>query len=404
MIRAGNILELDIQNLAYGGEGIARKEGMAVFVENALRGERVRARIKTIRKKFARAETLEILARSPDRVDPLCRHFGVCGGCVFQNLAYEKQVAEKKNMLEDNLRHLGGFRNVTVEEAVASPKIWNYRNHITFSTVCHKRDFHFGFIAKDNSTLIEIDECPIADTRINLLMPALRERVGKLPPSEKSRLERIIVRVGSEGNPKYAFDKIGSRRLIPERDLVTWIEGISFQYSMESFFQTNYFVLPRMLRILREMLSPDGTGMLLDLYAGVGFFSILLSAGYREILAVEEGNKAVYDARINLEMNKVRNVRVFPGRVEHTLRDLRSGLVRPLHVILDPPRIGASLPVIDFLRFAPVERLVYVSCDPAILARDLRQLSRNYRIERIVPLDMFPQTKHLETLVLMKRN
>jgi len=404
IMRIGDITELKIHSLAYGGEGIARKDGMVVFVENALRGEEVRVRIKAIRKKFARAETLKILAPSPDRTEPLCPHFGVCGGCVFQHLAYEKQIVEKKNMLEDNLRHLGGFRGIAAEDTVASPKIWNYRNHLTFTAVSHKREFHFGFIAKDNCSLVRIDECPIADTRINLMKPSLRERIGKLSPYEKSRLERIIVRVGTEGGPKYGFDQTGTRGIVPERDFTATIEGASFHFSMEAFFQTNYFILPRMVRILREMLSPDGNGMLLDLYSGVGFFSVLFSRGYREVIAVEEGRNAVHDARINLEANRAENVRLLAGRVEQTLRNIRSKLSSPLHVILDPPRIGAALPVINFLCFAPADKIVYVSCDPAILARDLRQLSRSYRVKRLVPLDMFPHTKHLETLVLLERH
>jgi len=402
-MREGEITELDITSLAYGGEGIARKEGIVVFVEKALRGERVKARIESIRKKFARAKTLEIFRPSPDRCEPLCPRFGVCGGCVFQHLAYEKQIEEKKNMLEDNLRHLGGFRNIVSEPTIPSPKIWNYRNHLTFNTLSLKKDFRFGFIAKDNHTLVEVDECPIADTRINQLFPFLRERIGKLSPWEKDRLKKIVVRVGSEGKAKYGMEETGQRGIIPERDFMTWIDGTSFHFSMESFFQTNYFILPRMIRLIREMLAPKGNEMLLDLYSGVGFFNVLFARAYREVIAVEEGRKAVHDARINLEMNKVGNVRIFQGRVEQALKNVRAKLSPPLHVILDPPRIGAALGVIDFLRYIPVEKLVYVSCDPGILARDLRQLSRAYGIKRLAPLDMFPHTKHLETVVLLER-
>ncbi len=400
-MQIGEIVELTISSLAYGGEGVARRNGMVFFVENALRGEKVKARVKGIRRKFVRAETIKLIETSPDRVEPFCQYFGTCGGCTFQHLAYEKQLVEKQNMLQEILERLGGFKKVEVEPTVASPKSLNYRNHITFNVEENRKNFHFGFVAKDNHTLIEIDSCPISDTRINFILPPIRERVGKLPPNQKSRLKKIIVRVGSEGKAKYQLVQKGNPSFSQDT-FVTWVEGVPLYFSMESFFQTNYFILPRMIHILKEMLHPEGQEMLLDLYAGVGFFSVLFAKGYREIIGIEEGREAVRDAKANLETNKVENVRFLCGKVEVILRNIRSKLKTPIHVILDPPRIGAARSVIDFLCFVPIERLVYVSCEPSILARDLRQLSRSFKIKRVVPLDMFPQTKHVETLVLME--
>lgn len=401
-MRVGDVLDLNIHSLAYGGEGIARKGNLVFFVENALRGEQVQARIRSIRKNFVRAETVKILQPSPDRVEPQCKHFGTCGGCAFQHLSYEKQLVEKRDMVKDTLQHLGHFKNLEVEPVIASPKPFNYRNHLTFNTEEDRREFGFGFIAKDNHTLIDVNHCPIADTRINFVIPALKERVGKLPPNQKSRLKKIIVRVGSEGKAKFEFVQKGVYTESQETAFVTWVEGIPLYFSMEAFFQTNYFILPRMIQLLKEMLRPAGHEMLLDLYAGVGFFSVLLAKHYQSVFGIEEGRQAVRDARVNFETNKIENVRIFSGKVESVLRDLRSKLKPPIHVLLDPPRIGAALPVIDFLCYIPIERLVYVSCEPSILARDMRQLSRSLKIKRIVPLDMFPQTKHIETLVLME--
>ncbi len=401
-MRIGEVLNLTIDSLAYGGDGIARKGGLVFFVENALRGEEVTARVKGIRKNFVRAEAVKILRPSPHRVEPFCRYFGVCGGCAFQHLAYEKQLIEKRHMVEDHLRQLGGFKKIEVEPVIASPKPLNYRNHITFNVEENRKEFRFGFIAKDNKTLIEVESCPIADTRINFILPALRERVNKLPPNQKSRLKKIIVRAASEGKAKYQLVQKGSFEPNRETAFMTWMEGIPLHFSMESFFQTNYFILPRMIQLVKEMLHPAGHEMLLDLYAGVGFFSVLLAKAYRQVIGIEEGREAVRDARLNLEANKMGNIQFLCGKVESTLRQIRSRLKPPIHVILDPPRIGAARPVIDFLCFIPVERLIYVSCEPSILARDLRQLSGSLKIKRIVPLDMFPQTKHIETIVLME--
>ncbi len=403
-MRVGDIVELTIHSLAYGGEGIARKGGLVFFVENALRGEQIQARVRSIRKNFVRAETLKIVQPSPDRVEPLCPYFGTCGGCAFQHLAYEKQLIEKRHMVQDALEHLGRFRNLEVEAVVPSPKPYNYRNHLTFNTEERSRAFGFGFVAKDNHTLIDVDHCAIADTRINFIIPSMRERINKLPRNQKSRLEKIIVRVGSEGKAKYQFVQKGVYAESHENSFVTWVEGIPLYFSMEAFFQTNYFILPRMIQLIKEMLRPAGNEMLLDLYAGVGFFSALLAKHYQSVFAIEEGRQAVRDARYNLETNKIGNVRMQSGKVESVLREVRSKLKPPIHVILDPPRIGAVLPVIDFLCYIPIERLVYVSCEPSILARDIRQLSRALKIKRIVPLDMFPQTKHIETLVLMEHH
>lgn len=307
---------------------------------------------------------------------------------------------DKRKMVEDTLRHLGGLRQVEVEPTVGSPKPLNYRNHITFNIEEVRRELRFGFVAKDNRTLLEIESCPIADTRINFLFPAIRERFGKLPPTLKSRVKKIIVRVGSEGKAKFELIEKGTRFDHREASFMTWVEGMPFQFSMESFFQTNYFILPRLIRLIREMLRPCSSNMLLDLYAGVGFFSALFAKDYREIIAVEEGRGALRDARLNLQMNKAANVKIMGGKVEDVLRHIRSKLAPPIHILMDPPRIGAARPVIDFLCNIPVERLVYVSCEPSILARDLRQLSRAFKIKRVVPLDMFPQTKHIETLAL----
>lgn len=399
-MKVGDVVELTVQSLAFGGEGIARKGSLVFFVENALRGEQVTARIKAIRKRFVRAETLKILKQSPDRVEPFCPYFGTCGGCAFQHLAYEKQLEEKRDMVQGVLAHLGGFRNLEVEPTLASPKPLHYRNHITFHIEEGQRAFRYGFTAKDNKTLIEVEHCPIADTRINFVLPSIRERVGRLAPTLKSRLRKILVRVGSEGKAKYEFIFKGSQEAAHETPFITWIEGMPLHFSMESFFQTNYFILPRMIRVMKEMLHPSGNEMLLDLYAGVAFFSVLFAKDYQSILAIEEGRQAVRDARLNLEMNKVERARLIPGKVEAVLKGIRSKLKPPIHVILDPPRIGAARPVIDFLCFVPVQRLLYVSCEPSFLARDLRQLSRSFKIKRVVPVDMFPQTRHVETLVL----
>lgn len=398
----GEVVDLTIDSLAYGGEGIARKGGLVFFVENALRGEQVQARIKGIRRRFVRAETIKILRPSPDRVEPFCRYFGTCGGCAFQHLAYEKQLLEKRQMVEDILRRLGRLRNIKVEPAIASPKPLNYRNHITLNVEEGRKKFRFGFIAKDNKTLIEIENCPIADTRINFILPSVRERVMKLSPHQKSRLKKVIIRVGSEGKAKYQLAQKGTLDHAEETPFMTWVDRVPLYFSMESFFQTNYFLLPRMLQLLKEMLHPSGNEMLLDLYAGVGFFSLLLAKSYRDVIGIEEGRVAVHDARLNLEANKVQHVRFLCGKVESVLRNIRSKLRTPIHVILDPPRIGASRAVIDFLCFIPIEKLVYVSCEPSVLARDLAQLSRSLKVKRVVPLDMFPQTKHIETLALME--
>lgn len=401
-MRPGDIVDLTIHSLAYGGEGIARKGGLVFFVENALRGEQVQAKIKSIRKNFVRAETVKVIQPSPDRVEPVCPYFGTCGGCTLQHLSYEKQLIEKRHMVQEALEHLGRFRNLEVEPVVPSPKPFNYRNHLTFNTEEGNRAFGFGFVAKDNHTLIDVAHCSIADTRINFIIPSMRERIGKLPPNQKSRLKKVIVRVGSEGKAKYELVQKGVYAESREAAFVTWVEGIPLYFSMEAFFQTNYFILPRMNQLLKDMLRPAGNAMLLDLYAGVGFFSVLLAKSYQSVIGIEEGRQAVRDARWNLETNKIDNVRILSGKVESVLRDVRSKLKPPIHVILDPPRIGAALPVIDFLCFIPIERLVYVSCEPSILARDIRQLSRSLKVKRIVPLDMFPQTKHIETLVLME--
>ncbi|MCM8776409.1 MAG: TRAM domain-containing protein, partial [Candidatus Omnitrophica bacterium] len=218
-MRIGQILELKIDSLAYGGEGVARRRGMVYFVADALAGERVEARIRSIQKKFVRAEAVKILEPSFLRRQPVCRHFGTCGGCVFQHLAYEGQLEAKRKMLEDLLGRLGGFKEMAAENTVASPQSRNYRNHITFLRSEGAREPRFGFVAKDNRTLIEVVECPIADARINAVISELRMRLRKLSPARKDRLKNIIVRVGTEGKAEEGWIQTGRAGIFPEKIL-----------------------------------------------------------------------------------------------------------------------------------------------------------------------------------------
>jgi 23S rRNA (uracil1939-C5)-methyltransferase len=391
-LRVGGTTQLHISSMANGGAAIGRAGDLVIFVEGAIPGERVTVRITERHKNFARAAIVGLDERSPDRVDPPCPYFGRCGGCQWQHMRYETQVAAKTAIVRDQFRRGLRMSDADLDGAMRAPiqmaDPWAYRNIVTVEpTVAGKPAYHHI----RSSELVPIDHCPISQ-------PAISAGLGAL--SEAGIAAETTIRQGADGA---AVTFSGG----PRKTVVQRLRGLPFRVSGGAFFQVNTRAADgmggeSMADLLAaqalEGLALTGTETVLDLYAGVGAFAILAAPHARRVIAVEEAPVAATDARYNAQRADARNVEMHTRTAEQLMPTLSERIDA---AILDPPRSGCATAVVDgLLRLRP-RRIVYVSCDVATLLRDLRLLRAAYDIASCQMIDMFPQTFHIETVTVL---
>ena len=340
------------------------------------------------------ADPLAII--SPKRVEPECSYFGTCGGCAFQDLEYAQQLELKRKFVEDALSEFNGSTPFHVEPTIPSPKPFRYRHMIALTVRRHHGTLRLGFMGHDRRSFLPIESCPIADERINQFIPEALTKLESLPPNKKFRTSQVVLRVGSNG------EVVTSLRSDRGKELECVVDGKQFSYSVSSFFQNNFSILESFVQAVRSFLNPTWAGTLLDLYSGVGLLSISLRGFYKQVFGIEEGYEAVCHAKRNAERNQVEPISFLEGKVETLLPGLTAVATKPLHVIVDPPRVGLKPEVIESLMKLSIDRLVYVSCELSALKRDLEQLTKRFQIAAVQPIDLFPQTKHVETIVLLR--
>ena len=329
-------------------------------------------------------------------VEPKCSYFGICGGCAFQNRSYEEQLELKRQIVQEELRPFG---LISVPPTIPSLKPYHYRNMISMTVKRRQGMLRLGFMGQDQRLFVPIEACAIADERLNQYLPHALKRLESLPPKRRFRTSQIALRV-SESD-----EVVTTLRDDREKILECTIEEKQFSYAVSSFFQNNVSILESLVQAVRFFLEPNGEGVLLDLYSGVGLFGVLLADSYDQVFGFEEGYQAVQHARQNVNRNGVSNISFLEGRVEVLLPRFWETIPKSfslLHVIVDPPRMGMKEEVIEELNKLPINRLVYVSCELSSLVRDLRLLEKRFKITAVQPLDLFPQTKHVETIVLLE--
>lgn len=339
---------------------------------------------------------LAINPASELQTTPKCSLFGTCGGCSYQNLAYEDQLHLKRSLVVEALSEFHPDIELIVRPTLPSPKPYGYRHMIALSVKRRQGKLHMGFMGQDRRSFLPIESCPISDERINQFLPSALQKLEELPPERKFNTSQIVIRVGTDG------EVVTSIRSDRGKHLECEVLGRRFLFAMSSFFQNNFSILESFMNAIQEFLDPKGNGTLFDLYSGVGLIGILMAEHYESVIGIEEGYEAVKFAQENAVKNRVTNVSFLEGKVENLLAELTKKSKDPLHVIVDPPRIGLKPEVIHYLMNLSIERLVYVSCSLEALKRDLGILTDHYEIKEVQPLDFFPQTKHIETLVLMK--
>ncbi len=406
-------IELQLTAMAHGGSALGRHEGRVVFVPYAIPGETVRVVLEEERARWARGRLLEIREPSPHRVEPPCPHFGPgkCGGCHFQHIAYEAQAEYKRDVVVDQLARLGGLRDANVQEIIGAAQPWGYRNHAQFHTT---PEGHLGFLTADTHDVVQVEECLILDPLLDELRAAL--------DMEWPQLHRLSLRCGSASGDRMAIFELNEYEdfdievdfpvscviLLADGESVvlmgnTYLEehvaGRDYRISANSFFQVNTAGAEALVALVHDALEPTRSDTLLDLYCGVGLFGLSLAEHVGRVLGVEADASAVADFGHNAR--GLDQVELMEGKVQSVLPRIEESVDL---LLLDPPRAGAGPDVIDQVARLDPRRIAYVSCDPATLARDARQLiDREFLLREVQPVDLFPQTYHIESVALFAR-
>jgi 23S rRNA (uracil1939-C5)-methyltransferase len=401
---------IELTAMAHGGSALGRGEhGRVIFVPFAIPGETVQVRPDEGKARYAYAELVDVLQPSPHRIEPRCRHFGTCGGCHFQHIAYPGQLAFKAEVVRDQLGRVGKFTDPPVREMISSPAEWGYRISATFHP---SEEGRLGYWSHVEGRVIPIYEC-------HIIQPTLWQLFEDLD-LDLTGILHVTLRVGADDDllialetedvepPELEVDVPVSvamvlptgeaANLIGDNYLVQHCAGRQWRVSAGGFFQVNLGAAEHLVHQVNRLAALEGHGIVLELYNGVGLFTAPLSAAAERVVGIEANPDAVSDAAVNLEDTD--NVELYQGAVEEILPVL---VDVPFDVVvLDPPRGGVEPEVIDDLLEIRASRIVYVSCDPATFARDARRLAAGgYRLAEVTPVDMFPQTYHIETVSLL---
>lgn len=405
-VAIGEAHDVVIEKLVYGGDGLAHIGSQAVFVPFAAVGDELRVRITNVERSYARAVIEEVSQPSPTRRTPPCDRFGICGGCQLQHLEYAAQLDAKVAFVRESLRRLGGIE-WKEEIAVRSANEFGYRSRAELKVAHENGRTSIGYFRAGTQEVCEVTNCQI-------LMPAANRELQRLNaepsliPSDATRVyftigdeEVIVTPATGENGKSEAVDALGTAHQL--------IGGINYSFGVRSFFQGNRLLVEELVCAAIGGTNSNignGTGnkLAVDLYAGVGLFSLQLAKTFEQVIAVEGNRTAANHGIENVRANNVSNVRYEPISVEAWLKYKSAEIERPDYVLLDPPRTGVGGQVIERLAAMASPQVTYVSCDPTTLARDLRLLLEyGYRIDSITALDMFPQTFHVETVVHLIR-
>jgi 23S rRNA (uracil1939-C5)-methyltransferase/tRNA (uracil-5-)-methyltransferase len=384
-------VELNIESLTNLGLGVGRIDGWVVMVPFVIPGEKVKARIFRNFDNYSDADLIEILEASPDRIDPNCPLYQTCGGCQYQHIRYARQLAEKTKHVEELMVKLGGIEH-PVEMAHGSPMEYGYRSKITphYNRPDREGKQPIGFLQHGRrNQIVDVTHCPIAMDAINEALPQAREDAKR--GGGKKRRQRggtLLMRNVLEG---VVTDP---QEIVSER-----VGDVTFQFKAGEFFQNNPFILPEMVAHVASEASLEGARYLVDAYCGVGLFALSTAKDFESVAGVEISEPAVRWAQANVKISGVKNVRFVIGKAEAIF----NGLKFPgdeTAVVIDPPRKGCDASFRNQLMEFRPQRIVYVSCDPATQARDLKEfVTGGYKITRIAPFDLFPHTRHIENVV-----
>ena len=449
MFKVGDIVDLEITSVGSAGEGVGKVDGFAVFVARALPGEKIKARLTLVKKSYATGKLLEINQKSPHRQRPVCEVFYKCGGCQLQHLDYSGQLKIKEQQVRDALERIGKFSDVQIFPVLADKQPLNYRNKMQ-CPVASQDGLKLGFYEVGSHKVVDVRECHIQNQVNNTILTVVRDWIRKFRISVyneqtgKGLVRHVLGRVSSATGEVMAgivctqksmphkeeliemlklsipnitsvVQNINSRRtnvilgditkvLYGKESIADKIGEFTFQIAAKSFFQVNTKQAEVLYKTALDYAQLTGEEQVVDLYCGIGTISLFLAKQAKKVWGIEIVDVAVEDAKINAKANGIENVEFFKADVNLALEKI-SKKTRLDVVVLDPPRAGCDKALLDTIVNSKPKRVVYVSCNPATLARDLRILvdSGLYELVKVQPVDMFGQTSHVETVVLMSR-
>ena len=434
--RNGDELELEIDTLAQGGRGVGRANGYVVFVAGALPGDRVRARLMRAKRAFAEAKATEILRPSSERIPEPCIHDGEpCPGAAWQALPYERQLTHKHHHVAEALSRLGRLAAHEVDPIEPAVEQWRYRNKLEYSFGQRENGIALGFHRRGSwSEVVDVDDCLLASEANNAARNSIRdwafaEALAAYDRNARSGLlrnlvvregrrtgqlqSRLVTSPGTLPRPPVDLHTViagpgsgteGPTGVLGAEHVSEVLGGLRFRVSHEAFLQTNTEMAERLYAIVAELAALSGRERVFDLFCGIGTIGLSLARQAGEVWGLESVERAVADAEENARANAIKNARFVCSPARLGLRPLVEQAGRPDVVVVDPPRAGLSAKVVRRLIECEAKRIVYVSCNPTTLAPNAAQLSdAGYTLRRVKPLDMFPQTPHVECVALLER-
>jgi len=444
-LQPGDTISVRLDSLAIGGEAVGRHEGMAVFAMWGCPGDEAEVEITQVARRFARGVVRGVTTPSADRVQPPCPHFGDCGGCQLQHISYPAQLRQKTAMVRDALARIGSLKSVEVSDTIGASHPWHYRGRVDYrARLDADGKMNLGFLQHHSHEVVELLECRIQHPLAERVRRAVESLFPRFAPGLEERRALLNVEVMSSfaapqgvatlvclGRPPFvpplaealaaevdgltgvcaaqrrghgAIHRSPAQVVVGSKYVEERLGAGSYRVSADSFFQTNPAQAARVIELVTEWAQADDTQVVLDAYTGVGTFLLPLAEGVGSAVGVEADNAALQDARSNARSWGLGNVTLQRGRVERALPRLAAKGWRPDVVVLDPPRRGCG-PIVctQAAKLAP-RRIVLVSCHPATLGRDLKSLSElGYPVRRLQPVDMFPQTWHVEAVAVCER-
>lgn len=450
-LQKDELILLTVKRLGINGEGIGFYKRQTVFVPNALPGEIVEVRITDCDKKYAFGEVTKTKQASPERVTPKCPYFKKCGGCQLQHLSYKGQLIEKKNLVVEAFeRYYDGdvskieFRDTIGMEENGVEAPWGYRNKSSLPTRHDGEKVVAGMYAINSNMLVYITDCLIENEKINEVRKEILDIFTKEnidvynPKTHKGSLRYLIIRAFPNGNDVQVtvvltkFDskivrilkglKVASANYTingdpkaieiingevvnvkGEKEINGVLGGLNFKISPEAFFQLNTIQTVRLYDEIKKACKLTGTEKLLDCYCGIGSIGMYLADGCKEVRGIDVNASGIENANNFAKNNKVKNATFYHGNILPHLHQFRTAGFEPDVVVVDPPRSGIELNVINYLQKAKFKRIVYVSCNPATLAKNINHLQKEYKIQYAQPIDMFPQTSNVECVVCLEK-
>ena len=449
-VRTGGIYPIEISGLGHSGEGVGRYQDFTVFVPHALPGEVVQVQISEVKKTYAKGQLLSVIQASSDRVEPRCSIYNKCGGCQLQHLSYQGQLAAKRQQVVDAVTRIGKLTNVVVHPTLGAADPWHYRNKMQFPAGYAGGELVVGCYAQGTHDIIAAENCLIQHHGNNMIAAQVQRIAAELGISAYDErngtgiLRHVMGRVGAATGEVMAVLVTATDKLPRQRELVTamresipglvsiiqninsrrtniifgdttrtlWgkdtitdrLGNLTFQISARSFFQVNTTQTVALYNQALAYARLSGSETVIDAYCGAGTISLFLAAGAAKVYGIEIVPQAIDDAKQNAQLNNIDNVEFIVGDAVEVMPQLYKQGIRPEVVVVDPPRAGCEQRVLETFSAMEPHRIVYVSCNPASLARDLAVLAGlGYETKEIQPVDMFSQTFHVESVCSIER-